>query len=143
METWKRRNATPGKPTNANLQRALTNAMRGAQRASSLTQRLLAFSRRAALNPKPLDLNKFMVGAAEFLKRALGEMVEIETVGSAGLWTVEVDSDQLEVALLNLAINARDAMPSGGKLTVEAANAILDREYCKMNFKSAPANMSW
>jgi PAS domain S-box-containing protein len=123
---------------NSNLHRALTNAMRGAQRASSLTQRLLAFSRRATLNPKPLDLNKFMVGSAEFLKRALGEMIEIETVGSAGLWTVEVDSDQLEVALLNLAINARDAMPTGGKLTVEAANAILDREYCKMNLEVSP-----
>ena len=123
---------------NSNLQRALTHAMRGAQRASSLTQRLLAFSRRATLNPKPLDLNKFMVGSAEFLKRALGEMIDIETVGSAGLWTVEVDSDQLEVALLNLAINARDAMPAGGKLTVEAANAILDREYCKMNLEVSP-----
>ncbi len=123
---------------NSNLHRALTNAMRGAQRASSLTQRLLAFSRRATLNPKPLDLNKFMVGSAEFLKRALGEMIEIETVGSAGLWTVEVDSDQLEVALSDLAINARDAMPAGGKLTVEAANAILDREYCKMNLEVSP-----
>jgi PAS domain S-box-containing protein len=123
---------------NSNLQRALSNATRGAQRASSLTQRLLAFSRRAALNPKPLDVNKFMVGAVEFLGRALGETVEIETVGSAGLWTVEVDADQLEVALLNLAINARDAMPGGGKLTVEAANAILDREYCKMNLEVSP-----
>ena len=123
---------------NPNLQRALKNAMRGAQRASSLTQRLLAFSRRASLNPKPLDINKFMVGAVDFMNRALGETVEIETVGSAGLWTVEVDADQLEVALLNLAINARDAMPSGGKLTVEAANAILDREYCKMNLEVNP-----
>ena len=123
---------------NPNLHRALSNAMRGAQRASSLTQRLLAFSRRAALNPKPLDVNKFMVGAVEFMSRALGETVEIETVGSAGLWTVEVDAGQLEVALLNLAINARDAMPGGGKLTVEAANAILDREYCKMNLEVSP-----
>jgi PAS domain S-box-containing protein len=123
---------------NSNLQRALKNAIRGAQRASSLTQRLLAFSRRASLNPKPLDINKFMVGAVDFMNRALGETVEIEMAGSAGLWTVEVDADQLEVALLNLAINARDAMPSGGKLTVEAANAILDREYCKMNLEVNP-----
>jgi PAS domain S-box-containing protein len=123
---------------NNNLQRALKNATRGAQRASSLTQRLLAFSRRASLNPKPLDINKFMLGAVDFMHRALGETVEIETAGSAGLWTVEVDADQLEVALLNLAINARDAMPSGGKLTVEAANAILDREYCKMNLEVNP-----
>ena len=85
---------------NPNMQRALNNAMRGAQRAASLTQRLLAFSRRQALNPKPLDINKFVVGSAEFLSRSLGEAVEIETVGSAGLWAVEVDANQLEVALL-------------------------------------------
>jgi PAS domain S-box-containing protein len=123
---------------NPNMQRALNNAMRGAQRAASLTQRLLAFSRRQALNPRPLDINKFVVGSAEFLSRSLGETVEIETVGSAGLWTVEVDANQLEVALLNLAINARDAMPNGGKLTLEAANAILDREYCQSNPEVTP-----
>jgi PAS domain S-box-containing protein len=118
---------------NPNMQRALNHAMRGAQRAASLTQRLLAFSRRQALNPKPLDINKFLVGSADFLGRSLGEAVEIETVGAAGLWAVEVDANQLEVALLNLAINARDAMPNGGKLTLEAGNAILDREYCQSN----------
>jgi PAS domain S-box-containing protein len=123
---------------NTNLLRAINHAMRGAQRASSLTQRLLAFSRRASLNPKPLDLNKFLVGAVEFLHRALGETIEIETAGAAGLWIVEVDPDQLEVALLNLAINARDAMPSGGKLTVEAVNSILDSEYCKANLEVSP-----
>jgi nitrogen-specific signal transduction histidine kinase/CheY-like chemotaxis protein len=117
----------------ANMQRAVNNAMRGAQRAASLTQRLLAFSRRQALNPKPLDINKFVIGSAEFLSRSLGEATEIETVGAAGLWTVDVDANQLEIALVNLAINARDAMPRGGKLTLEAANAILDREYCQSN----------
>jgi signal transduction histidine kinase len=79
---------------NSNLQRALKNATRGAQRASSLTQRLLAFSRRASLNPRPLDINKFMVASVDFMHRALGETVEIETAGSAGLWTVEVDADR-------------------------------------------------
>ena len=123
---------------NANTQRAAKNAMRGAQRAASLTQRLLAFSRRQALNPKPLDINKFMVGSAEFLSRSLGEALEMETAGAAGLWTAEVDVNQLEVALLNLAINARDAMPNGGKLTLEAANAILDREYCRSNPEVSP-----
>jgi PAS domain S-box-containing protein len=123
---------------NPNLLRATRNAMRGAQRAASLTNRLLAFSRRQALNPKPLDINKFLVGSAEFLGRSLGETIEIETVGAAGLWNVEVDSNQLEVALLNLAINARDAMPNGGKLTIEAANAILDREYCRSNPEVSP-----
>jgi CheY-like chemotaxis protein len=121
-----------------NMQRAINNAMRGAQRAASLTQRLLAFSRRQALNPKPLDINRFLLGSAEFLNRSLGETIEIETVGAAGLWTVEADSNQLDIALLNLAINARDAMPSGGKLTIEAANAILDREYCQSNPEVSP-----
>ena len=124
--------------SNPNMQRALNHAMRGAQRAASLTQRLLAFSRRQALNPKPLDINKFLVGSADFLNRSLGEGVEIETVGAAGLWIVEVDANQLEIALLNLAINARDAMPTGGKLTLEAGNAILDREYCQSNPEVTP-----
>ena len=123
---------------NPNLLRAVRNAMRGAQRAASLTQRLLAFSRRQALDPKPTDVNKFLVGSVEFLNRTLAETVEIETAGAAGLWTVEVDADQLEVALLNLAINARDAMPDGGKLTIEAANAYLDREYCRANPEVSP-----
>jgi PAS domain S-box-containing protein len=124
--------------SNPNMQRALSNAMRGAQRAASLTQRLLAFSRRQALNPRPLDINKFVISSAEFIGRSLGEGIEIETAGAAGLWTVEVDTNQLEVALLNLAINARDAMPNGGKLTLEAANAILDREYCQSNPEVMP-----
>jgi signal transduction histidine kinase len=123
---------------NVNMQRAIRNAMRGAHRAASLTQRLLAFSRRQPLSPKPLDVNKFLAGSIDFLSRSLGETVQIETVGAAGLWTVEVDSNQLEVALLNLAINARDAMPRGGKLTVEAVNAILDREYCRSNPEVSP-----
>ena len=106
---------------NANTQRAAKNAMRGAQRAASLTHTTFGlFQRRQALNPKPLDINKFMAGSAEFLSRSLGEALEIETAGAAGLWTAEVDVNQLEVALLNLAINARDAMPNGGKLTLEA-----------------------
>ena len=123
---------------NVNMQRAIRNAMRGAQRAASLTQRLLAFSRRQPLSPKPLDINKFLVGSLDFLNRSLGETIEIETAGAAGLWTVEVDSNQLEVALLNLAVNTRDAMPTGGKLTIEAVNAILDREYCRFNPEVSP-----
>jgi PAS domain S-box-containing protein len=123
---------------NPNMQRALKNAMRGAQRAASLTQRLLAFSRRQPLNPKPLDINRFLIGSAEFISRTLGESIEIETVGAAGLWTVEIDTNQLEIALVNLAVNARDAMPNGGKLTLEASNAILDREYCQSNPEITP-----
>jgi PAS domain S-box-containing protein len=120
-------------PSVPNLQRSLSNAMRGVHRAAALTSRLLAFSRRQPLNPKPLDVNKFIAGAVDFLQRSLGERVEIEAVGSAGLWPIEVDVNHLETALVNLAINARDAMPQGGKLTIEAANMFADAEYVRAN----------
>src|SRR6516165_10386544 len=97
--------------------RAISNAMHGAQRAATLTQRLLAFSRRQPLDPKPVDLNKFITGEVEFLQRTLRENIEIEAVGGAGLWKVSADVNQLQAALLNLSVNARDAMPKGGKLT--------------------------
>jgi PAS domain S-box-containing protein len=121
-----------------NLQRSINNAMRGAQRAAALTSRLLAFSRRQALDPKPLDVNRFLIGATDFLQRALGEMVQVEIVGSAGLWQIEVDANHLEAAIVNLAINARDAMPGGGKVTIEAANTYLDPEYCRVNPEVSP-----
>ena len=115
------------------LSRALSNAMRGAQRAAALTGRLLAFSRRQALDPKPTDVNKFLSGSTDFLQRALGERVQVEIVGAAGLWWVEVDQNQLESALINLSINARDAMPNGGKLTIEGANIWVDEDYSRLN----------
>lgn len=121
-----------------NLRRAVTNALRGANRAATLTSRLLAFSRRQALSPRPIELNKFLSGAAEFMRRSLGEAVEIEAVGSAGLWQVEADPNYLETALLNLAINARDAMPRGGKITIEAANIYADEDYCRVNPEVTP-----
>ena len=96
-----------------------------------MTSRLLAFSRRQPLDPKPLDVNKFLSGSAEFLQRSLGELIDIEVVGAAGLWQIEVDTNQLETALLNVAINSRDAMPNGGRLTIEAANTYLDAAYCQ------------
>jgi signal transduction histidine kinase/ActR/RegA family two-component response regulator len=116
-----------------NLRRAVTNALRGMNRAATLTSRLLAFSRRQALSPKPIDLNKFLLAAADFMQRTLGESVEIEAVGGAGLWQIEVDPTYFETALLNLAINARDGMPAGGKITIEAANVFADEEYCRKN----------
>ena len=125
-------------PINTRLTRALSNAMRGAQRAAALTGRLLAFSRRQALDPKPMDVNKFLSGASDFLQRSLGEKIQIETVGAAGLWNVEVDHNQLESALVNLAINARDAMPNGGKLTIEGANVFVDENYIQQNPELKP-----
>jgi PAS domain S-box-containing protein len=122
----------------AHLQRSLANARRGAQRATSLTHRLLAFSRRQPLSPKILDLNKYLPGVADFLQRSLGEMIEIEVVGAPGLWSIEVDVAQLEASLVNVAINARDAMPRGGKLTLEVLNQTLDYEYCRRNPEVAP-----
>ena len=131
LETAQHQSIKP--PINATLSRALGNAMRGAQRAAALTGRLLAFSRRQPLDPKPTDINKFLGSATEFLQRSLGEKIQIETVGAAGLWWVEVDANHLESALVNLAINARDAMPNGGKLTLEGANVYVDEEYSRLN----------
>jgi PAS domain S-box-containing protein len=123
---------------NPNIQRAIASAMRGAQRASALTSRLLAFSRRQPLDPKPLDVNKFLAGAADFLQRSLGETIEVQAVGAAGLWQIEADPNQLEAALVNLAINARDAMPGGGKVTIEGTNVFADEEYCRLNPELSP-----
>ncbi len=103
--------------------------MSGAKRAATLTERLLAFSRRQPLQPKPLNANRLIAGMSELLHRSLGETIEVEVVASPNLWRAEADPNALENTLLNLALNARDAMPEGGKLTIETANAHLDRDY--------------
>ncbi len=107
--------------------------MTGAQRAASLTQRLLAFARRQPLDPKPIDVNNLVSGMSEILHRSLGETIAVETVRGAGLWTVEADPNELEAAILNLAVNARDAMPEGGRLTLETANIHIDDAYVSVN----------
>jgi PAS domain S-box-containing protein len=105
----------------------LINAAQGAgRRAAALTQRLLAFSRRQTLDPKPTDVNRLIAGLEDMLRRTVGAAAEIEIVGAAGLWTANIDAGQLENAVLNLCINGRDAMPNGGKLTVETANKWID-----------------
>ncbi|MGH6777071.1 MAG: ATP-binding protein [Bradyrhizobium sp.] len=106
-------------------------ALDGANRAASLTQRLLAFARQQPLAPRPLDVNRLIFGMSELLTRALGEQVKLETVLSAGLWKTNSDPVQLENAILNLCVNARDAMPSGGNLTIETANAHVDDDYAR------------
>ena len=120
------------------LQRSVENAFKGAERAAVLTQRLLAFSRRQPLAPKVFNPNKLVTGMSELLFRAIGETVAIETVLGSGLWCVEADYNQLENALLNLAVNARDAMPDGGKLIIETANTHLDRSYAEQNNGVSP-----
>jgi PAS domain S-box-containing protein len=116
-------------PQGADLQRFIDNALRGADRAANLTRRLLAFSRRQALDAKPTDVGKLVAGMSDLLRRTLGEAIAIETVNAVDLWPVSIDANQLESALLNLAVNARDAMPAGGKLTIETANSQLDEAY--------------
>lgn len=120
------------------LRRPAANAMAGAERAASLTKRLLAFARRQPLNPKPIDLNVLVRSMSELLRRVLGETVDIETVLGAGLWQAEVDPNELENALLNLAVNARDAMPDGGKLTVETCNGSIDDVYAATHGEVKP-----
>jgi CheY-like chemotaxis protein len=99
------------------------------ERGAALTNRLLAFSRRQTLQPRTVDVNVLLSGMDGLLRRTLGEAIEVEWVRGAGVWQTLVDPGQLENALLNLAINARDAMPAGGKLTIETGNAFLDQAY--------------
>jgi PAS domain S-box-containing protein len=113
------------------VERFVDAAIDGAQRAATLTQRLLAFSRQQALSPEPLVVNKLVAGMSELLDRTLGEQVKVETVLAAGLWQVKADPAQLENAILNLAVNARDAMPGGGRLTIETLNAFVDDAYAQ------------
>ncbi len=118
-------------------QNRLQNALSAVERGARLTAQLLAFARRQALAPRVIGLARLVNDMTDLLGRTLGERVELESVTGGGLWHTIVDQGQLENALLNLAINARDAMPNGGKLTIELANAYLDESYAKENMEAA------
>jgi PAS domain S-box-containing protein len=113
----------------ARAQRYLDAAGDGARRAAMLTQRLLAFSRQQPLQPEALDANKLVAGMSDLLRHSIGADVRLETVLAGGLWRTFADPNQLENIVLNLAVNARDAMPDGGRLTIETQNAHLDERY--------------
>ncbi|MDO1558895.1 response regulator [Brevundimonas sp. 2R-24] len=113
-------------PGREKLGRYVDHALAGARRAATLTQRLLAFARRQPLDPKLLDVNRLAADMSELLHRTLGETVELESLLEPRLWAVEADPNQLETAILNLALNARDAMPEGGRLTLSTANVELE-----------------
>jgi signal transduction histidine kinase/ActR/RegA family two-component response regulator len=113
--------------------RHVDGAMDGARRGATLTQRLLAFARKQPLAPVVTDVNVLVSSMSELLRRTLGEHVEVECVLAGGLWRTCVDPGQLESAVVNLAVNARDAMPEGGRLTIETMNAHLDERYAETN----------
>ncbi len=108
------------------VDRFLDGAVQSANRAAALTHRLLAFSRRQPVDPRPVDINVLIPTVEELLRRSIGETIDMRIVAADGLWLVRCDGNQLENALLNLAINARDAMPDGGTLTITTSNTVLD-----------------
>ena len=120
------------------LLRQVQIARQGAERAATLTRQLLAFSRRQPLQPRPLDPNRLVSGMSELLRGTLGETIAIETVLAGGMWPMSADANQLESAILNLTLNARDAMPNGGRLTIETANSHLDEAYAREHAEVVP-----
>ena len=118
-------------PAASRIVRGKDMALEAVRRATRLTERLLAFARRQPLEPKAIDVNQLAGGVCELLRRMVGENIALETVLAGGLWITQADVNQLENAILNLVLNARDAMPNGGKVTIETGNAHLDDAYVR------------
>jgi signal transduction histidine kinase/GAF domain-containing protein/CheY-like chemotaxis protein len=135
LDMMQRRSAQ-GRPVD--VQGYASAAMTAANRAAALTHRLLAFSRRQSLDPKPVNANRLVTGMEDMLRRTIGEAIQLEIVTAGGLWLTRCDPNQLENAVLNLAINARDAMPEGGKLIIETTNAHLDAAYAARSREIIP-----
>ena len=138
LDTMKRRLVDDASEIGGKLRVLVDNALEASRSAARLTHRLLAFSRRQALDPKRVDLNRVVSSMSDLLRRTLGETVDVETVLAGGLWPTYADAHQLENVLINLATNARDAMPGGGRITIETANAYLDEAYVA-RFGDVPA----
>ena len=126
----------PGSPLLVRIDRAIWGARRGA----SLTQQLLAFARKQPLAPAPIDVSALLPDMANLLRRTLGSHIEVRVVDAAGLWPAMADATQMESAMLNLALNARDAMPEGGGLTIEVANKVLDADYAARHVEVTPGD---
>ena len=124
---------------NPRVVRLLDSARQASERAAVLVQRLLAFSRQHPQEVKAVDINRLVQSMSELLRRTIGETVTVETVLAGGLWKVAVDPNQLENAIVNLAVNARDSMPNGGRLTIETSNSYLDEVYVAANAEGLAA----
>ena len=122
-----RTDVAEGDPAQSNI----AEITRAAQRAADLTRQLLAFARRQIIEPKIVDLNSLVLNVDKMLRRLLGEDVELVTVPDPGLWRVRIDPGQFEQVLVNLAVNARDAMPDGGRLLIETSNVFLDADFAR------------